>query len=295
MAFPPMDYSRFDWKTPKADDPSYYWREALGGEVFQDVCNQNHGEQNLFLGVQVTFTNPISAPDLIARARDAWEALRFDIPTIAATTERDSEGDTFISYRLAKDSAQVKEWSKRTVRLHEGAKDLDEVRYIVGQRRIPEENGDQTFLWIHPKSSTSYGILLHTHHTPFDGGGVQILMNTFLARLSKLIINPSLATTDSLAWGEEHKNLTLPTSAILNSTEQSQGPLYDQSLGGNLVGLGLLAVRPNLSTCSRLSLSSRYSVHLDLSKGTWNQVQPNVSMSNSPKRILPNSLPESEV
>jgi hypothetical protein len=238
-----MNYSRFDWKMPNSDDPSYYSREALGGEVFEDVCNRfGNGEQNLFLGAQVTFTTPISTLDLIARAREAWEGLRFDIPTIAANTEQDSNGDTFISYRIAKDSAAAREWSERTVRVHEGAKDLDEVRFVAGQIRIPDANGDQTFMRILPKSETSYGFLLHTHHTPFDGAAVQIISDEYLTRLCKLIANPALASTDTLAWGTEHKNLALATPAILNSTEPSKGPQYDQSLSGNLNGLALLAV-----------------------------------------------------
>lgn len=240
--FPPVDFTRFDWK-PNPEDPNYYTREALGGEVIEDIWNRFHsGEQNLFLGIQIKFISPISTNDLVARVRETWEALRFDIPTLAATTEQDSKGDTYLSYRVAQTSEEVKEWSKRTVRVYGQANDLDEVRYEVGKRRIPEENGDQTFIWILNKSDTSYGFLLHTHHTPFDGGAIQIIMNEFLTRLSRLILNPALASTDSLAWSSEHNNLTPPTSAILNSTEPDQGISYEQSLGGALASLGSLAV-----------------------------------------------------
>jgi 15-O-acetyltransferase Tri3 len=229
-----MDYDRFNWKASRPDDPSYYSRVTFAGEAFEELLNRFHsGEQNLFLGLQVTFTKPISTNDLLARCRETWEALRFDIPIIATQTEFDDEDwNVTVAYRLAKSDKEVKEWAKRTVRLGEGVKDLDELRYEVGKKRIPEENGDQTFLYVLPMSDSSCSFLLHTHHTPFDGSATQIIMNDFLTRLVKSIANPVLSstTTDSLAWGTEYKNLTPPTSAIIGSNEVEEGPLFEKGL-----------------------------------------------------------------
>jgi 15-O-acetyltransferase Tri3 len=227
-----MDYDRFNWKASRPDDPTFYSRVTFAGQAFEEVLNRfQFGEQNLFLGLQVTFTKPISTNDLLARSRETWEALRFDVPTIATQIEFDEDWTTTMTYRLAS-SKEVKEWAKRTVRLGEGVKDLDELRYEVGKKRIPEENGDQTFLYVLPMSDSSYSFLLHTHHTPFDGSAMQIIMNDFVAKLVKSIANPALSSTitDSLAWGTEYKNLTPPTSAVLGPAEAKEGPLYEQGL-----------------------------------------------------------------
>jgi len=140
-------------------------------------------------------------------------------------------------YRVAKSSEEVREWSKRTVRLAKSGSDIEELRYEVGKIKLPEANGEQTFLYVIPKSDTSYAFMLYTHHTPFDNAGVQILLDNFLARLSNYIANPSLASTETLPWGTEYKNLPPPTSAILN--EPREGPLHAQAVGMILNSLKL--------------------------------------------------------
>lgn len=242
---PPIDYSRFDWKQSKPDDPSYYSREALGGEPLHDFDNRyQSGEQNLFLAAQVTFTNPIPSSELISHVRTAWETLRFEIPTLAATTEQDANDDTFICYRVARSFDEVKAWSDRTVRLRgRDAKDLDGLRYQLSQHKIPEPNGDQTFIYVQPQTETACGFLLHSHHTPFDGSAVQIILNDLIGRVCKLIAGTSSTSPESLAWGTENKNLPPPTCAILSPTEAKDGPLFDQTAMQYIDGLGCFAVR----------------------------------------------------
>lgn len=225
-------WDRFNWKALRPDDPSYYTQLTFSGGTYEELLRRfSNGEQVLFFSTEVTFTNHISSTDLLASARETWEALRFDVPTIAAQTEFDVDSwNVTMSYRLAKSSKEVKEWAKRTVRLGEGSKDLSVLRYELGKKMIPEENGDQTFLYVLPTSESSYGFLLHTHHTPFDGIAVQIIMNDFLTRLVKSI-GSSVTSSDSLPWGTENKNLLPPTSAILGPAEAIEGPIYQKGLG----------------------------------------------------------------
>lgn len=241
---PPIDYSRFDWKPSKPEDPSYYSREAQGGEPLHDFDNRyQSGEQTLFLAAQVAFTNPISPSNLISHVRPVWETLRFETPTLAATIEQDEKDDTFISYRVAKDYDVVKAWSQRTLRLRDNAKNLDELRCQLSQHRLPEETGDQTFIYVLAQSDKSYGFLFHSHHTPFDGSAVQIILNDLITRVCSLIAGSTSTPPEYLAWGTEQKNLTPATCAILSPSEAKDGPLFDETAMLYINGLAKFAVR----------------------------------------------------
>ncbi|GBE89886.1 hypothetical protein SCP_1702120 [Sparassis crispa] len=231
-SFAPFDFGRYIWRS-SPQDPSHWKREAGGGEYFEDVVhNGNHGEQYLFLGVKAVIATPVSSARLAALAREAWIALRFETPTIAAHTEHDNAGLPFITYRTAKDADEVGDWALRTVRLAEGTPDLDDLRFELGKKFIPEANGDQTFLYIVSLSDTSYDFLLHTSHVPFDGAGIKILLTVFFTKLAKYIDNPALAAQVQLNWGTEAKNLLPCVSEALGPKEDRSGENYIQTLGG---------------------------------------------------------------
>ncbi|EIM79595.1 uncharacterized protein STEHIDRAFT_143167 [Stereum hirsutum FP-91666 SS1] len=237
-AFPPVDFSRYVWRT-SPEDPMYYIREAAGGEVIEDVWNRfNHGEQTLFIGVDTTIDSSPSSSKLLDACRNAWVALRFTIPTIAAHTEQDAVGNTLITYRVANDSAEASSWAERTVRLHETTDDLDEIRYKIGKIHIPDENGDQTFLYVVPRSNSSVSFLLHTAHTPFDGAGAKALFSRFFRLLSTELDNSLASSNKALAWGSEGAKLTPVASEILGPNEQREGEGYQKTLGNVMSDLG---------------------------------------------------------
>lgn len=237
-AFPPVDFSRYVWRT-SPEDPMYYIREAAGGEVIEDVWNRfNHGEQTLFIGVDTSIDSSPSSSKLLDACRNAWVALRFTIPTIAAHTEQDAVGNTLITYRVANDSAEASSWAERTVRLHETTDDLDEIRYKIGKIHIPDENGDQTFLYVVPRSNSSVSFLLHTAHTPFDGAGAKALFSRFFRLLSTELDNSLASSNKALAWGSEGAKLTPVASEILGPNEQREGEGYQKTLGNVMSDLG---------------------------------------------------------
>ncbi|TFK50405.1 hypothetical protein OE88DRAFT_1712963 [Heliocybe sulcata] len=229
--FAPMDFSRYVWRV-SPDDSSKYLREAAGGEVIEDVWNRfNHGEQNLFLAADLELSVDTPVNDFIARAKAAWLAMRFSLPIVAANTEQDEAGNSLVTYKVPHDQQEALEWASRTVRLYEGTTDLDELRYRIGQNKIPEPNGDQTFLYFVTRSSTSYGLLMHTHHTPFDGAGTKIAITKYLQILAPYLSVPSLASKQ-FQWGKEVENLTPVASEILAPSEPREGEPYNQTLAG---------------------------------------------------------------
>lgn len=230
LSIPIVDKSRYIWRS-SLDDPAYHFREAWGTEAIHDIWNRyNHAEQNLFLGVNITLATPTAISEVLERARDAWVALRFSTPIIAAHTEHDKTDNTFITYRDAADAADAHAWARRTVRFHETPKDLDDLRFVVGQKPIPEENGDQTFIYFISHSDTSYGVLMHTSHVPFDGAGTKIIMNRFLNMLARYLADPSLAASEKFSWGMEAANLTPAARQVLGPNESPEGSEYSATL-----------------------------------------------------------------
>lgn len=230
LSIPTIDNSRYVWRE-SPEDRAYYTRAGWGPEMVADVWNRyNHAEQNLFLGVYITLSTPTAVSEVLERARDAWVAVRFSTPTIAAHTEQDKADNTLLTYRVAAGAADAQAWARRTIRFHETHKDLDELRFEVGQRRIPEENGDQTFLYLISRSDTSYGVLMHTTHVPFDAGGTKIIMNRFLNKFAQYLADPSLVATEKFAWGTEAVNLTPAAGQILGPNEVADGSVYEATL-----------------------------------------------------------------
>lgn len=182
------------------------------------------GQHSLFRGMNLTLANPMSTHEFVKRIRNAWEVLRFQEPMIALHLEHDEQDAPLMTYRAVEAPEVLREWSDRTVRFCEGETDLDELRFEKGQNRMPEENGDQAFLYVVARSPTSYGLLFHCHHASIDGVGMQILFTKFFKIFSSGI------EADSLSWGREGENLAPGFLSILDDREVLNGPLYDRNL-----------------------------------------------------------------
>lgn len=208
-----------------------YVREAAGGEVIEDVWNQfNHGEQTLFLAVDTTFSAPLSKVDLLETCRNAWIALRFDLPIIAAHTDHDESGNTLITYRLVEEYAHAYSWATTTLLLYESDETLDETRYRVGQIPLPNSRGEQTFLYVIPRREASVSFLLHTSHVPFDGAGIKVIFSRFLRFLSKDMDGSIASHNKLLPWGTEGANLTPVALEVLVPDEAREGEEYRRTL-----------------------------------------------------------------
>lgn len=229
MAFPAQNYARYAWRKSDAD-PAIVVREAAGGERYEDFLNRYvHGAQNLFLGVQLALATPVEHDAFLRAARSAWIALRHAVPSIALTTKQDADDNTLMTYHVANTLAEATAWAEHTVQSVSDHANLDALRVELGKRTIPDAHGHQTFLYIIPQSSTEFGVLLHTHHTPMDGAGTKIVLTRFLAILAKYIGDQELATKDisSLSWGQEADNLLPAYSEVVNADQPLTGPLYE--------------------------------------------------------------------
>ncbi|KII94585.1 hypothetical protein PLICRDRAFT_33387 [Plicaturopsis crispa FD-325 SS-3] len=240
-AYPPFDFHQFVWKP--SDDPSVQTRYIAGPEVYADMVNRfQNGSGTLFVGAEISLRTPISTSDFLTHARGAWITLRAAVPTIASGTAQDVVGRTILTYRVAKDAANVRSWADRTVLLKEDDSSLIDLRLKLATYAVPDANGDQTFLHLIPRSSTRYGLLLHTAHLPFDGAAVKIVISRFLQILSKSISDPVIAAGEqTLHWGDEWKNLPPPASEVLSPDEPIHGHAYDETMHSVLSDLERLA------------------------------------------------------
>jgi hypothetical protein len=249
MAFPPHDHNKYRWVAAGSDEPGLFRRYAAGCERFMDFQHRYlNGQMNISFGVDLSLISPLPTSQLLDTLRKAWISLRFDIPTIAAGTIQDGDDDTVMLYRAAKGKEDVDAWAERTVQTVDAAT-TDEALERIGVRRLPDENGDQTFLYLFPRSGseaiaardTEYTLVLYTHHTPFDGAGVKVLMSRFLAILARYIGNNELAARehDALKWGEEGKNLLPACPQIVAESEALEGPRYEQTLGGIMTDIAM--------------------------------------------------------
>lgn len=228
---PSIDFTRFQWR-PSPTDPALHIREASGSEVIHDAWNKLYsGQQLLFFGVELALRTHVPTSEFIKHARAAWSALRLEIPTVASQVSVDDGGFVFMTYRAASSHDDVDAWVQRTVRLNLGTipQSLDDLRYTLGTRPIPEHNGDQTFLYVLPRQNDrEFGLLIHTSHTPFDGGGIKILMNRFLARLAdSLTGHPA---HPRLPCGGEVKNLLPSITEAISPEEPLSGQKYEETL-----------------------------------------------------------------
>ncbi|KAF9494103.1 hypothetical protein BDN71DRAFT_1507998 [Pleurotus eryngii] len=248
-----FDSTRFLWKEfPSEGTVS---RILGGGELVRDVNNRHmKGEQNLFVGAHVNVSATVSGSQLTNAARATWLWLRYHVPVIATSIVPDDEGTSRLVYKPANE-AEVNEWASRTfiVSQHPQA-DAEPLRLKLGEEKISSEDGLQT--WAHlvltPGSDrdpiTKFGFLVRTHHAPFDGVGLKILLNRYLIQLAK-----HLGSTDvpqsPLQWGSEVANLLPAVYSILlpsvpraipsdSSEEPSSTHPYYGTMGAMLQSIG---------------------------------------------------------
>ncbi|KAE9386158.1 hypothetical protein BT96DRAFT_981838 [Gymnopus androsaceus JB14] len=219
-----FDFSTLPWKLlyDHGDNRIGTARRLSGVELVQEVWNRLHtGYQTLFLGVEVTFSQPLRRDDLVEAAKSAWQQLRYLHPLIATNIDFDQSGAAQISYHSAS-QLDVDKWVERTLLTnHEDCVDLEAVRTRVASMKIPNSAGDQTFLHFlsidaaAPEEVTTAGFLFHTHHTPFDGVGIQTTASMYIDLLTTTITNG----TTPLEWGTEISNLLPPALDILMPDE----------------------------------------------------------------------------
>ncbi|KAJ7763058.1 hypothetical protein B0H16DRAFT_1414358 [Mycena metata] len=262
-----------DW-SPSPDDPSCYTRRGWAIEILNDVSNRHkHGQTSMFFGADISAVRPFVTNSLLEHARSAWVSLRYTLPTLAAHVEQDTEGNTLLTYRTASSGADAQAWAHRTLLLDEEHKTLDDLRQKIEGRPLPDANGDGTFLHLIVRSDTSFEVLLHTSHVPFDGVALKIVTTRFLKKLALLLDggSPDL----NLKWGDEYTNLPPAAGRVPGPNEVVGGAQYDETLKSVMMGFATAIPRGhNFRFRGRTGPGARKQLRLPLSiSETTNLVQ----------------------
>ncbi|KAL1740512.1 hypothetical protein HDZ31DRAFT_76835 [Schizophyllum fasciatum] len=197
------------WKkwSQSADDPKTYSRLAANVELFEYcVAYMNNGDFTMHACIQLSLEKDTSPADFLASARAAWQALRYDIPPLAATISRGPGTDITFTYRVPT-HAEAAAWARDTVALHEGAHgDVLEARAQVSARPNPAEgSGLGCFVHVVPTASArEYGLVVVVNHALFDGTGGKIVSGRFLRCLADALRGGGRVA--DIAWGDEVRN-----------------------------------------------------------------------------------------
>ncbi|GJJ08101.1 hypothetical protein Clacol_002309 [Clathrus columnatus] len=233
-----FDRDRCKWR----DDPEVpgrFIRELVGGELIQDIWNVlRHGDGNLFLGLDIKLSTSLDAEDFMAHLRQAWKSLRWDVPIVALQIVHvPIKGfplpKLYMVYDVATSASEANTWAEDTVLLKEGYKDLDDLRYQIGQDPLPPTDlKPETYVYVLPKSPDSFGLLIHASHAPFDGAGLKIVGNKLLSHLANYIGNPDYQNEEvkRMRWGSESANLV---PAVLDVVQRYEPAVEDSS--GNII------------------------------------------------------------
>ncbi|KAH8826788.1 hypothetical protein DL96DRAFT_1709937 [Flagelloscypha sp. PMI_526] len=190
-----IDYDLFKWR-PDEEVPGRVKRDACAFEIIEAfVWNMiKQGSHHMFLAMNVSLDDTDKAfasnEEFLSACRLAWQALRWEVPAIASSTEYfHPQGQSLptvrLTYDAVKDLLSLDAWSKEVVQLKEGYTDLMDLRYDLSDAGLlpPDNYLPQTFLYVVPYTASTFGLLLRTAHTPFDGSGVKLVMNLYLRQL----------------------------------------------------------------------------------------------------------------
>ncbi|KAG2134046.1 uncharacterized protein EDB93DRAFT_1254655 [Suillus bovinus] len=224
--FTRYDLEQFKWKPFNGEGVQNGCARPLGGaEHVQDIFNRYlKGDQTLFFGLTIDLRDPVSITKLSSSAQQCWSWLRFQVPTIASSILNESDHNLPLLVYTTASPQEISRWEQRTLIIHPPSDiDLDQLRVNEGQKRVPSSDGDHTWMHLVPGETTNgavskLGLLIHTHHSPFDGAGLKIVVNRYLTQLAKVLSN-SYSAPESIEWGNELENLLPAPFNILNSKE----------------------------------------------------------------------------
>lgn len=174
--------------------------------------NREHWAINIIAAI--TPTGTLAQENLSSLFRDAWKALRFKHPTIAAYIV----DQTSYVYDVP-DAAALEKWASETFHVVED-KTADE---LVASITV----SPYATMYYLPKTNEVLG---HSQHWRTDGVGGLLLMDDFLA----LVTSPPASDAASLPWGEEVARLapSIEEAAGL-STSPSEA---EKEQGAKMVG-----------------------------------------------------------
>lgn len=225
-----------DWKqwTQSASDPRSYARLANNAELFEH-CMQTMGGGDFIMHLCLTLCleSDVSPSGFLASARQAWLALRRQIPSIGATITGYGF-DLTVTYRVPTE-AEADAWARETVTLYEGGGgDIDEARFQLSSRPNPAEGSALgCFVYVVPTSNRrEYGVVLVLNHTLFDGTGGKVVGGHYVDQLANALRSGS--SVPRITWGDEVKNLLPGYATIMAETELTDEESVKDAVNGLL-------------------------------------------------------------
>ncbi|KAG1839729.1 hypothetical protein DFJ58DRAFT_733179 [Suillus subalutaceus] len=174
----------------------------------------------------------MSITKLTSSAQECWCWLHFQIPTIASFINGSNHELPMMTYTTVSPQ-EISQWAHCTLIVHSPSHiNLDQLRVNEGQKKVPSSDGDQAWMHLVPGeiangTVSKFGLLFHTHHTPFDGTGLKIIGN-------------KLENLPPAAYNILNSNEPLPISP--NSPEEpSFDHKYYKSLGSVLASFSVAA------------------------------------------------------
>ncbi|GJJ08091.1 hypothetical protein Clacol_002299 [Clathrus columnatus] len=221
-----------------------------------------HGDQNLFLGLYIDISTsiPNTIEDFMTHLREAWKSLRLEVPIIAlqvyhVPVKNRPFPRPYMVYDVARSTSEVDRWAEDTVFLMEGYKDLDDLRYHIGQDPLPPTDFvPQTYVYALSKSSKSYGIPLTHLLTELESRSLAINCFTIFPTTSVIPTirnwrrrrcdgekNPEILYLSCWMLFKVMNRLSKTRKETLLKKipgEIREGPAYDKTLAEVMYGLG---------------------------------------------------------
>jgi hypothetical protein len=241
---PPMNLGSFDWSADP-QIPGRFGRDACGLEIINEIQEnqQKRGSNHIFHGVEIASTRSISPDELRTSTRLAWQALRWELPTIAGSVElrlstnpRVPVPEARVIYDSISDQKQLDSWANQTVQWRPDATDIEALRFELGEAGLlPSASGKPgAFLYIVPRADTSVGFLLYASHVLFDASGARTAMTRFLRLFSDALrVGADIFRRERIEarqWGQESENLIPASASILDASQHMSGIAYEFAL-----------------------------------------------------------------
>ncbi|KAL8992186.1 MAG: hypothetical protein Q9169_007298 [Polycauliona sp. 2 TL-2023] len=195
---------------PWAEDrPGIYQRPMGHNEQFiQLVGDRAHalGREHWSVTSLAAFdlAQALDEDELVRQCHRAWQALRFQHPSIASQAS-----DSMLTYEIP-DCEALKTWVEETFHTYSAKISADEM--IASLR--PSRYATAHLILAEP------AIVLHLPHWRTDGYGALHLINAFLKHLSSIISSESSSISD-LAWGQEINRLVPSIEELLNLPQEA--------------------------------------------------------------------------
>lgn len=244
--FPPLTPSHYTWTLSNTPTPSTWHRPALAGEtMWAHRASEYH---QIYLHASLTLLHPITQPDLISTARDAWVQLRRENPELGVIARVGEDGKVVMEARGGEVDAEA--WLRGSFSLFfNRSEDVDEdgdgfegMKREMGVGCKEGRNATQAALLLklqetEDASVKKVDLMMNADHQITDGIGVRILLSKYLSILATSIeklptANPSQNPTTS-DWNNNDDRPTEPWICLLDTNQVLSGPEYEEAVRQN--------------------------------------------------------------